>query len=178
MNFRNVFEALAEYVYGLVVGQFGKDNAARFYPLIGAIFLFLLFGNLIGLVPGFVTPNDTLKTNLAISVTVFFLTHYYGAKEHGPAYFKHFLGPVWYLVPLMLPIEIISHVARPFSLAFRLMGNMVADHKVIAAFFSLVPIIVPLPFYFLGLFICFVQALVFCMLSMVYISMAIAHEEH
>ena len=178
MNIRNVFETMAESVYGMVEGQFGKENAPRFFPLIGALFLFILFGNFLGLVPGFLTPNDTLKTNVALALLVFFATHVYGVKEHGVAYFKHFLGPSVPLIPLMLPVEIISHCARPLSLSLRLMGNMVADHKVLFTFFSLVPILVPIPFYFLGMFICFIQALVFCTLAMVYISMAVEHEEH
>jgi len=107
---------------------------------------------------------------------VFFLTHYYGVKEHGLAYFKHFLGPSPALAPLMLPIEVVSHVARPLSLMVRLMGNMMADHKVVFSFFALVPLIVPLPFMLLGLLVCLIQALVFCTLTMVYISMAIEHE--
>jgi len=109
---------------------------------------------------------------------VFFLTHYFGVREHGLSYFKHFLGPVPVLIPLMLPIEIISHIARPISLSVRLMGNMMADHKVVMSFFALVPILVPLPFMLLGVLICLIQALVFCSLTMVYISMAIEHEEH
>jgi F-type H+-transporting ATPase subunit a len=109
---------------------------------------------------------------------VFVLTHYYGVKEHGLSYFKHFLGPSLALAPLMLPIELISHFARPMSLAVRLMGNMMADHKVVMSFFALVPILVPLPFMLLGLLVCLIQALVFCTLAMVYIGMAIEHEEH
>jgi F-type H+-transporting ATPase subunit a len=78
----------------------------------------------------------------------------------------------------MLPIELISHIARPMSLSIRLMGNMMADHKVVAAFFALVPLVVPIPFMLLGLLVCLIQALVFCTLTMVYIGMAIEHEEH
>lgn len=178
MNLRNFFEYTAESVYGMVEGAMGEQNAARFFPIIGTLWMFILFGNLIGLVPGFISPNDTLKTNIGIALLVFFLTHYFGVKEHGLAYFKHFLGPSVPLIPLMLPIEIISHVARPLSLAVRLMGNMMADHKVVMSFFALVPIIVPLPFMLLGLLVCLIQALVFCSLTMVYIGMAIEHEEH
>lgn len=178
MNLRNFFEYTAESVYGMVEGAMGESNAARFFPLIGALWMFILFGNLIGLVPGFISPNDTLKTNIGIALLVFFLTHYFGVKEHGLAYFKHFLGPSIPLIPLMLPIEIISHIARPISLAVRLMGNMMADHKVVMSFFALVPILVPLPFLLLGLLVCIIQALVFCSLAMVYIGMAIEHEEH
>lgn len=178
MNLRNFFEYTAESVYGMVEGAMGEHNAARFFPLIGALWMFILFGNLFALIPGFVSPNDTLKTNVGLAVMVFLLTHYYGVKEHGLAYFKHFLGPSLALAPLMLPIELISHFARPMSLAVRLMGNMMADHKVVMSFFALVPILVPLPFLLLGLLVCLIQALVFCTLTMVYIGMAIEHEEH
>lgn len=178
MNLRNFFEVMTEGVYGMVEGAMGADNAKRFFPLIGTLWCFILFSNLIGLIPGFIAPTDTLKTNVALALTVFVLTHFYGVKEHGLSYFKHFLGPSLPLAPLMLPIEIISHLARPLSLSFRLMGNMVADHKVVIAFFTLVPFLVPVPFLLLGVLVCLVQALVFCMLTMVYISSAIEHEEH
>jgi F-type H+-transporting ATPase subunit a len=178
MNLRNFFEYNAESVYGMVEGAMGEANAARFFPLIGALWMFILFGNLFALIPGFVSPNDTLKTNVGLALLVFVLTHYYGVKEHGLAYFKHFLGPSLALAPLMLPIELISHFARPMSLAVRLMGNMMADHKVVMSFFALVPLLVPLPFLLLGLLVCLIQALVFCTLAMVYIGMAIEHEEH
>jgi F-type H+-transporting ATPase subunit a len=178
MNLRNFFEYTAESVYGMVEGAMGEKNAARFFPLIGALWMFILFGNLIGLIPGFMSPNDTLKTNVGLAVFVFLLTHYLGVREHGLAYFKHFLGPSLALAPLMLPIEVISHLARPVSLSVRLMGNMFADHKVVMSFFALVPILVPLPFMLLGVLVCLIQALVFCSLTMVYIGMAIEHEEH
>jgi F-type H+-transporting ATPase subunit a len=179
MNLRNFFEYTAESVYGMVEGAMGEHHAKKFFPLIGALWMFILFGNLIGLIPGFVTPNDTLKTNVGIAVMVFLLTHYYGIREHGFInYFKHFMGPSIALAPLIFPIELISHFARPLSLAVRLLGNMMADHKVVMSFFALVPILVPIPFMLLGLLVCFIQALVFCTLAMVYIGMAIEHEEH
>ncbi|MEZ4403018.1 MAG: F0F1 ATP synthase subunit A [Kofleriaceae bacterium] len=178
MSLRNFFEMMAEGVYGMVEGAMGTHNAAKFFPLVGALWLFILFGNLIGLIPGFVSPNDTIKTNLALAGVVFFATHIYGVKEHGLAYFKHFLGPSPALAPLMLPIELVSHIARPLSLTLRLMGNMVADHKVVFSFFMLVPVLVPVPFMLLGLLVCLVQAIVFCTLTMVYLSMAVEHEEH
>jgi len=179
MNIRNFFETMVEGVYGMVEGAMGEKNAKRFFPLVGTLWMFILFGNLIGLVPGFVTPNDTIKTNAALALTVFVLTHYYGIREHGVVnYLKHFAGPIPALAPLMVPIELISHIARPLSLTFRLLGNMVADHKVLFTFTTLFPFLLPLPFYFLGLLVCFVQALVFCMLTMVYLGMAVEHEEH
>lgn len=178
MNLRNFFEYLAESLYGFVEGGMGPHHARKFYPLIGALFLFILFNNLFALIPGFNAPTDSLKTNVGIAALVFLLTHVYGVKEHGLAYFKHFLGPSPALAPLMLPIELVSHIARPVSLAVRLMGNMMADHKVVMSFFALVPILVPLPFMLLGLLVCFIQAVVFSTLAMVYIGMAMEHEEH
>lgn len=178
MNLRNFFEYLAESLYGFVEGGMGPHHARKFYPLIGALFLFILFNNMFALIPGFSAPTDSLKTNVGIAALVFLLTHFYGVKEHGLAYFKHFLGPSPALAPLMLPIELVSHIARPVSLAVRLMGNMMADHKVVMSFFALVPILVPLPFMLLGILICFIQAVVFSTLAMVYIGMAMEHEEH
>jgi F-type H+-transporting ATPase subunit a len=178
MNVRNFFEYLAESLYGFVEGGMGEKQARRFYPLIGGLFIFILFNNLFALIPGFIAPTDSLKTNVGIALLVFVLTHVYGVKEHGLAYFKHFLGPSPALIPLMLPIELVSHLARPVSLAVRLMGNMMADHKVVMSFFALVPILVPLPFLLLGILICLIQAVVFCTLAMVYIGMSLEHEEH
>jgi F-type H+-transporting ATPase subunit a len=175
-NLRNLFELLCDATLGLMTGVMGEKNARRFFPLIGSLALFILFNNLAALIPGMAPGTDTLKTNLALAGVVFLLSHYYGLREHGISYLKHFIGPIWWLAPLMLPIELIGHLARPVSLSLRLMGNMVADHKVIFMFFSLVPWFVPIPFYFLGMLVCVVQTLVFCLLSMVYISMAISHD--
>lgn len=175
-NLRHMFEILCDAILNMMVGVMGEKNAKRFFPLIGSLALFILFSNLAALIPGLAPATDTLKTNLALALLVFVLTHYYGLKEHGPGYFKHFMGPIWWLAPLILPIELISHLVRPASLSLRLMGNMAADHKVIFAFFALVPFLVPVPFYFLGILVCVVQTLVFCLLAMVYISMAVAHD--
>ncbi len=175
---RNLYELIVEATLGIAEGVMGRKKAERFLPLVGTLVFFILFNNLIGLVPGFLPATDTLKTNLALSVLVFLATHFYGFKEHGPKYAKHFLGPIWYLSWLMLPIELISHLARPISLSLRLMGNIAADHKVVSAFFVLVPILVPLPFLILGVLVSIVQTLVFSLLTMVYIDMAVAHEEH
>ena len=94
------------------------------------------------------------------------------------AYAEHVLGPIPWLAPLMLPIELISHIARPLSLSMRLLGNIAADHKVVSAFFGLVPLFLPVPFLILGVLVCIVQTLVFCLLSMVYIQGAVAEHDH
>lgn len=176
LDLRHLFELLCDATLSLMIGVMGEKNAKRFFPLIGSLAMFILFNNVAALIPGFAPGTDTLKTNLALAGIVFLLTHYYGFQEHGVSYVKQFVGPIWWLAPLMLPIELIGHLARPVSLSLRLMGNMVADHKVIFMFFTLVPWFVPIPFYFLGMLVCVVQTLVFCLLSMVYISMAISHD--
>ncbi len=176
---RNLYEMILETTLGLATQVMGRDKAVRFFPLIGTLVFFILVNNLIGLVPGFLPATDTLKTNIGLSLLVFVLYNLWGIKEHGlGAYLKHFAGPLPVLAPLMVSIELISHIARPISLALRLMGNMAADHKVVAAFFVLVPILVPLPFLVLGILVCVVQTLVFTLLTMVYIDLALAHEEH
>ena len=177
-----VFQFLADALLGLMEPLLGRERALKFLPLVGSLGLFILFSNLLGLVPGFLPPTSNLNTTFALGSVVFVATHYYGVRAHGPAYVKHFFGPIikWYALPLMIlmfAIEMVSHIARPVSLAIRLFGNMTGDHAAIAAFLAIawwfVPVL-PLP---LGLFVCLVQTLVFCILSTVYIHMATEEAE-
>ncbi len=177
LNIRNLVEMMVSAVVGVMKDSMGH-NAPRFLYLVGAFAFFILFSNLSGLVPGFMPPTDNLNTTLALALVVFFMTHVYGFKEHGAAYLKHFAGPFWWLAWLMIPIEIISHLARPMSLSLRLFGNIMGDHKVAAIFFSLVPLAVPVFTAVLGLFVSIVQTFVFMLLTMVYFSGAIEHGEH
>jgi len=175
---RALLETFGDMVFGLMEGPMGAKNARKYLPLIGSLFLFILFCNLLSLIPGFLPPTASLKTNLGLALLVFVLTHVFGVIAHGPKYFKHFMGPVWWLAWLMIPIEIISHIARPVSLSVRLLGNITADHKVGAVFFALIPFLIPVPFLVMGVFVSVVQAVVFSLLSTIYISTAIAHEDH
>lgn len=175
---RGLFEVLADMIFNLMTSVMGEKLARKYLPIIGTFFLFILFANLLALIPGFLPPTDTLKTTLMLSIPIFLLTHYFGVREHGLKYFKHFLGPVWWLAWLMLPIEIVSHIARPVSLAMRLLGNIAADHAVVLAFFAIFPILLPLPFMLMGVFVAVVQAVVFSLLATVYINQAVAHDEH
>jgi F-type H+-transporting ATPase subunit a len=183
LTLRTFFEAMIEGALNMMEGSMSRQAAIYFLPLIGSAAFIIFFSNLIGLVPGFLPPTSNLNTTLAMASVVFFATHIYGVKEHGIGYFAHFFGPVrkWYALPLMLLmfcIETVSHFARPMSLSIRLMGNMFADHMVVGTFIFLVPVIVPVPIMMLGVVVCIVQTLVFCILSTVYIGMAIAHDEH
>lgn len=177
-SFRTFVELVVSATYGMMSDMMGPKAAKYFLPLIGTCAFLIFFSNAIGLVPGFLPPTDNVNTTAAYAIIIFFATHIYGVKEHGLAYFKHFLGPIWWLAPLMLPIEIVSHIVRPVTLAVRLAANMTADHLVLTIFLGLVPFLVPIPMYMLGVIVVTVQTLVFCLLSTVYISMAIAHEEH
>jgi F-type H+-transporting ATPase subunit a len=136
-----------------------------------------------GLIPGFMPPTDSLKTTFALALVIFVATHAYGLKENGLGHIKHLFGP--WLGPLGLPlnilmfgIEVIGHVARVLSLSLRLMANMFGDHMVVGIFTLLVPFLVPVPFLMLGTIVVLVQTAVFCILSTVYIGMAIEHHDH
>ena len=109
---------------------------------------------------------------------VFFATHIYGFKENGMEHIKHMMGPVWWLAPLIFVIEFISHLARPLSLALRLAGNMIGDHKAVSIFMGLTYLVIPALLLGLGVIVCLVQTMVFCLLSAVYIGMAIEHHDH
>ncbi len=178
LTFRNFFEIIAEKIYALCESVMGKHNAEQFFPVIGALFIFIFTSNFLGLIPGIIPSTENLNTTLALGVFVFLYYNYVGLKNGGLAYLKHFLGPVWYLSFLILPIEIASHVFRPLSLALRLRGNIMGDHIVLGIFNGLLPYLIPVIFYGMGLFVALVQAFVFCLMTMVYISLASASHEH
>lgn len=179
ISFRNLFEALGEFIYNLTRNIIGEKQAKKYYIVIMILFSFVFMNNLIGLIPGFSTPTSNINTTLALGLFVFFYYNYHGIREQGLiGHIKHFMGPVWYLCWLIFPIEIISHLVRPLSLGLRLQGNMEGDHLVLSIFSGLVPYLVPIPFYILGIFVCFMQAFVFTLLTMVYINLATEHHDH
>lgn len=171
---RNTLEIYVEWFIGFIEGILGPKGR-KYVSVYGTFFLFILVANLLGLVPGFSPPTSDFNVSFALGVTSFVLYNYYGFREHGTGYLKHFLGPIWWLVPLMLPLELIDNLVRPVSLGLRLFGNMTGDHLVLAIFTDLTKLIVPLVFYALGAFVCLVQAFVFTILSIIYLSLAVAH---
>ncbi|MBC7693015.1 MAG: F0F1 ATP synthase subunit A [Methylotenera sp.] len=176
LSFRNFFEIIAEKLFALTESVIGAHEAPTYYPIIGTLFIFIFTCNLMGLIPGLLPPTDNFNTTLGLGAFVFLYYNYAGARAHGVAYLKHFLGPVLWLAPLLLLIEIASHIFRPLSLALRLRGNIMGDHVVISVFSGLVPYLLPVIFYGLGVFVAFVQAFVFCLMTMVYISLSISHD--
>jgi F-type H+-transporting ATPase subunit a len=172
---RNVAEVVTEMVSNLAESVVGHDGP-KYVPLFGSLFLFILCANLIGLLPGFTPPTDDFNTTLALGVISFGAYNYYGFKAHGIAYLKQFMGPLLLLAPLMIVVEAFSHLFRPASLAIRLYGNMFADHLLLGIFTDLTKLGVPVVFYLLGTFVSLVQALVFTLLTMVYVGLAISHD--
>ena len=174
---QQIFEVAIEFLNSQleeIVGHGGK----RYLPMVGTIGVFILFMNLSGQIPGFASATSSLNVTVACALVVFLYYNYLGIKKHGMlGYLKQFVGPVPLMAPLMIPIEIISHLARPFSLSVRLFANIFGEHQVLAVFFTLLPFILPLPIMVLGLFTSFLQAFIFMVLAMVYIGGALA-EEH
>jgi F-type H+-transporting ATPase subunit a len=172
-------QAMMELVIGGLVGFMERvmgHHAKQHLPLIGGIVLFIVSANLLGIIPGLFSATANINITAGCAITIFLYYQYIGFRRHGVAYIKHFTGPVWWLAPLMLPIELISHFIRPFTLALRLFANMRGHEIVLIILTLLVPIVAPLPIVFLGIFVSFIQGFVFMLLSMIYI--AGAEEEH
>jgi F-type H+-transporting ATPase subunit a len=177
-NLRSIVEVVTDYTYGIMVGLMGEKAARHFLPFIGTFAFFIMFSNLLGLIPGFLPPTDSLNTTVPCAVMVFFATHIYGLRQNGMKHITHMMGPVPALAPLIFPIEVISHIARPVSLALRLAGNMIGDHKAVGIFLKLTVFIIPVALLGLGFIVCLVQTMVFCLLSVVYIGMALEDMDH
>jgi F-type H+-transporting ATPase subunit a len=169
---QNFMEVVLEQIERLIGETMGPKGLA-YFPMIATLALFILVSNLIALVPGFMPPTANLNTNAALALAVFTMTHIIGLKQHGLSYIKQFTGPIWWLVPLMLPIEIIGHLARPLSLTLRLFGNMYGHEIVLMIFLSLAPALVPIPMMLMGILVAFIQAFVFTLLSMIYFAGAL-----
>ncbi|MCI0454564.1 MAG: F0F1 ATP synthase subunit A [Candidatus Dadabacteria bacterium] len=175
---KTIFEYLTlDFLLDLFTSMMGsREKVKKYFPLLGTSFMFILFANLLGMIPGFLAPTGNLNTTLACALVVFVVYNFYGFKEHGIGYLKHFAGPVIYLAPLIFVIELVSHLVRPMSLSLRLFGNMTGDHMVVGIFTNLTHFLIPALFIGLGVFISFLQAFVFTILSAIYISLATAHE--
>jgi F-type H+-transporting ATPase subunit a len=202
---QNFMEVVLEQFVGMiddVIGPAGRP----YLPLIATLGLFILAGNLLSLIPGMAGPTSNLNTTAACALVVFFAYHWIGVRQQGAAsYARHFMGPVPALAPLMIPIELISHLARPLSLSLRLFGNMTGGHILLAIIFflmgldgligwalsgslygaivggigGLIMIVFTVGFLFpLKILVSFLQAFIFVMLTMLYIAGAIEHGEH
>ncbi len=170
---QNFFEVVISGLEEFMVDVTGEEG--RFvFPLIGTLALYILFSNYLGLAPGMFSPTANLNTTLACALIVVVYTHVIGFKFHGAKYYKHFLGPIILLAPLIFVIEVIGHLARALSLSIRLFGNIFGKEMILGVFVFLAGLyLAPLPILFLGLFVGAVQTLIFCLLSMMYFAFAI-----
>ncbi|NOY12916.1 MAG: F0F1 ATP synthase subunit A [Deltaproteobacteria bacterium] len=169
---QNLMEVVLTGIESLLEETMGKEGKP-YFPLIATFALFILVSNLLALIPGFYPPTANLNTNAALALTVFVMTHVVGFRKHGGAYLKHFMGPIWWLSPLIFVIEIIGHLARPLSLTLRLFGNMWGHEIVLMIFLMLVPLFLPIPMMLMGLLVAFIQTFVFTLLAMIYIAGAL-----
>ncbi len=177
-GWQNVMESYVEGMLNFMSDLMGGKDARPYLPLIGTLFLFILFGNWIGLVPGFVASDSNWNITIGPAIVVFFYYHYVGMRKYGVfKYLRRIGGPVWWLSPMIFVLESIGHFARVLSLSIRLFGNIFGEESLFMVLFSLVPLLVPVPVMFLSIFFGFIQALVFTLLSIVYIALAI-EEEH
>jgi len=174
---QNVLELIIQFFETLLAELIGEEGQ-KYLPMVATLGLFILACNLLGLVPGFMSPTSKINVTAGCALTVFVYYHWQGIKSLGFfKYLKHFMGPIPLLAPLMLPIEIISHFSRPLSLSMRLFGNIFAEELLILIMASILPFLLPLPFMLIAIITAIVQAYVFVLLSCIYIAGAVTHEE-
>ncbi len=171
---QNLLEAYLGGVLAMGADVMGKEEARRYLPLVATIGLFVAVANIIGVIPGFEAPSAFLDFTLALALVVFVYYNFEGIRRNGViSYFKHFLGPVWWLAWLMFPIEIVSHISRIISLSFRLFGNVKGDDMFLMVILMLAPWLLPMiPFALLS-FMALLQAFIFMMLTYVYLGGAV-----
>lgn len=174
---QNILELIIQAFEGLLGDTIGEEGK-KYLPMIATVGLFILCANLIGLVPGFMSPTSKLNVTAGCALAVFVYYHLQGIKAQGLIkYLKHFMGPVPLLAPLMIPIEVISHFSRPVSLSIRLFGNIFAEEVLIVIMASIIPFLLPLPFMAIAIFTAVIQSFVFVLLACIYIAGAVTHEE-
>jgi F-type H+-transporting ATPase subunit a len=174
---QHMAEMIEEFIGGESAQIIGHGSE-KFTPFLTTLFLFILIANLIGLIPTMASPTAVPAVPLGLAILAWFYYHLNGIIKQGPwHYFLHFFGPVWWLGPLMFPIEIVSHMARALSLTIRLYANIFAGDMVTLVFFSLIPIGLPIVFLGLHVFVSLLQAYIFMLLTAVYLAGAVA-EEH
>ena len=172
---QNFFEIVIGGMEEFIVDITGEEGR-RFFPILATVFIYIFICNLLGLVPGCFPPTAKIDTTLSCALVVVPMTHIIGVMYHGPKYIKHFLGPIWWMAPIIFPIELIGHTARVLSLTIRLFGNMAGHELVLAILFLLAgAFFAPLPIMALGIFVSLVQAFVFFLLSTMYFAGAMEH---
>ena len=173
---QHTFELIYDFLREQANEQVGHDGH-RYVAYFGTIFIFILFSNLIGVIPGLEAPTMVPSVPAGCAIATFFYYNIVGVQANGIVkYLAHFAGPMPLLAPLMIPIELVSHLARPLSLTIRLFANMYAGEQVTMVFLKLTFLFVPAVFMGLHVFVSFLQAYIFMLLTMMYVAGAVAHE--
>jgi len=173
---QNFWEILIGGLENFIAENMGADRARMLFPFLATFFLYIVVANMIGLIPGFMSPTSNLNITLGMTIMVWIVHHILGIRYHGAGYIKHFMGPIPLLVPFMLIIEIISNFARLLSLSMRLFGNIMAKETLLSVLFMLAgAYFAPLPILVLGVLVSLIQALVFTLLSVLYCAQAMEH---
>src|SRR5580698_616160 len=183
LTLRTIFEVWIGYWYGMMKDMMGPKRAKQYFPLIGALSVFIVLSNALGLIPGFSPPTSNWNITLGCAAVVFVMFNYYGFQEGGLSYVKHLFGPWlgWPYVPvnlLLFVVETFSLFIRPMTLSIRLMLNMAVDHLLVTIMLGMVALFLPIPVLVLSTLVCIVQVMVFCILTSIYITLATEHEEH
>lgn len=176
LGIRSIFELYTEAIFNMLANVLGRKDARGYYWLLGGLFLFIFTSNLFSVLPGGLPPTDNMNTNLAMALVVLVVYVVAGVARTGAGFFKHMMGPVWWLAPLIFAIEAAGvFIIRPASLTLRLFGNINGDHMVFGIMSDLIPVIVPSIFLGLGIWVSFLQAFVFTLLSAIYIMLSVDH---
>lgn len=177
LTVRTGFEIYATGVLNLMNDLMDKRDVRTFFPWIATMFLYIFVCNLMGLIPGFVPPTDNVNTNVGMAVISFFVFNFVGLSRDPVGYIKHMMGPMLAVAPLIFSVELIGLLFRPVTLSLRLTGNMFGDHTVFGVMSDLVPAVVPVAFLALALFVSFMQAFIFSLLSTIYVALAVPHHD-
>lgn len=173
---QHLLESLYEFLAGQT-DEVGIRHGSKLVPFFGTLFLFVMFCNLIGVIPGFESPTMFPPVPLGLALATFVFYNYLGIRTQGIGHYAaHFMGPIPIMAPMMIPIEIISHLARPLSLTVRLYANMFAGEQVTLAFLGLTYVAIPAVFMGLHVFVSFLQAYIFTLMTMIYVSSAMEGE--
>lgn len=182
IGLKAAFEGVTELAQGLADIVLGKEGR-KYVPFFASVFMYVFVNNLVGMIPGMTPATENMNTSFAMGVIMFLVYNYYGFKESGLGYLKHFAGPslgsfllTLLITPIIMVVEIVSNAMRPLTLGLRLSNVLKGDHSVVGVFTDMAPYLVPIPFYTLGLLVALIQAVVFTLLSMIYISLATAHD--
>ncbi len=174
---QNIFEIYIEFVDNMLKENMG-EKGRKYFALVAGLGLFIFFGNLLGMIPGFESYTANINTTLALALLVFVIYNIEGIRKHGASYIKQFMGPIPAAAPVFFIIEIISHISRPITLALRLFANMTGGELITIVLIMLIPLLIPLPIMVVHLIAVFLQTYVFMILTTVYIAGAISDEGH